>query len=238
MNLQQKWDALVSEASRRGKQYIESLYPNPPDKFYKVYYTGKHEEFIITGSHYQFPFPIYPTGKKPTKADVQKLSDSLSKPMDFLEDMVYFDYYYIWDSKTGQKATTAIKGADLHSEGTILSEEEARQGADIVKAKWEEDQAWKALHKKDANYDYQSNGYKFLGWQNGWRHVYFDKDGNVATDEKLRKSFGYLTADYPEYGKCRDAKHRTISVQHDNRGSENTVSCPECKIYYKYDCSD
>ena len=26
-------------------------------------------------------------------------------------------------------------------------------------------------------------GYKFLGWQNGWKHVYFDEDGNQTTGD-------------------------------------------------------
>lgn len=84
----------------------------------------------------------------------------------------------------------------------------------------------------------KEEGYKFLGWQNGWKSVYFDANGNVTTDDKTRKSFGYLTADYPEYGKCRDEKHKRDDVQHNPRGSENTVSCDICKIYWKYDCSD
>ena len=88
------------------------------------------------------------------------------------------------------------------------------------------------------DFDYKVNGYKFLGWQNGWKHVHFDKDGNVTEDKDKRVSFGYRTEDYPEYGKCRDLKHKHTDIQYDRRGSENTVSCPICKIYWKYDCSD
>lgn len=80
--------------------------------------------------------------------------------------------------------------------------------------------------------------YKFLGWQNGWKHVYFDKDGNVTINDREKKTFGYLTKDHPEYGACRDAGHKIDEVSHNNRGSENTCSCDICKIYYKYDCSD
>lgn len=84
----------------------------------------------------------------------------------------------------------------------------------------------------------QQSGYKFLGWQNGWKHVYFDEDGNETEDNSKKRTFGYRTADYPEYGKCRELKHAKDEIQHNPRGSENTVSCDECKIYYKYDCSD
>lgn len=96
---------------------------------------------------------------------------------------------------------------------------------------------------KILNQSLKDAGYKFLGWQNGWKHVYFDEDGKVTTGdllkgEKPQRTFGYLTADYPEYGKCRDQKHPLDEVSHNNRGSENTVSCDVCRIYWKYDCSD
>ena len=91
---------------------------------------------------------------------------------------------------------------------------------------------------KELDQKLKEAGYKFLGWQNGWKHVYFDKDGNVTTNEKEKKTFGYTKEDYPEYGNCRELKHSIDDVSHSNRGSENTVSCDICKIYWKYDCSD
>lgn len=81
-------------------------------------------------------------------------------------------------------------------------------------------------------------GYKFLGWMNGWKNVYLDENKQVTTDESKYKYFDYLTSDHPEYGGCRDAKHKVDEVSHSNRGSENTCSCDICKIYWKYDCSD
>jgi hypothetical protein len=96
---------------------------------------------------------------------------------------------------------------------------------------------------KELNRELESKGYKFLGWQNGWKHVYFDEDGkqtagDLLKGEKPKKQFGYLPADYPEYCKCVDAGHAHGNIQHNPRGSENTVSCDICKIYWKYDCSD
>ena len=82
--------------------------------------------------------------------------------------------------------------------------------------------------------------YKFLGCQNGWKHVYFDEDGNQTTGgpgEKPKRTFGYLTADYPEYGKCRDAGHKHHEMQLTASGSDNVVWCDICKIYWEYDCS-
>lgn len=81
-------------------------------------------------------------------------------------------------------------------------------------------------------------GYKFLGWQNGWATNPHTKD------EKGNPKFGGYK-DQLDYSACLEKghnDHRNVehwdSVQHDNRGSENTVSCDACRIYWKYDCSD
>jgi len=83
---------------------------------------------------------------------------------------------------------------------------------------------------KELNRELESKGYKFLGWQNGWLYV----DGKVSPDK------------HPEYCECLNKGHNKwdhpdgpwASYQHNSRGSENTVSCNICKIYWKYDCSD
>ncbi len=54
-------------------------------------------------------------------------------------------------------------------------------------------------------------GYIFLGWANGW-------------------------GDRPEI--LKQCTHRMANVQHDRRGTENTLFCTTCKIYFKYDSSD
>ena len=83
--------------------------------------------------------------------------------------------------------------------------------------------------------------YKYLGYQNGWKSVRFDEDHNQVSGlpgEKRAVTFGYLTEDYPEYGRCRDAKHKCGEKSMNRRGSENVVWCDTCKIYWKYDSSD
>ncbi|MTV78222.1 hypothetical protein GM535_13470, partial [Streptococcus pneumoniae] len=50
-------------------------------------------------------------------------------------------------------------------------------------------------------------GYKYLGYQNGWKNVYFDEDGVETTDPKKRRSFGYRKEDYPEYMECINCGH-------------------------------
>jgi len=85
----------------------------------------------------------------------------------------------------------------------------------------------------------ETAGYKFLGWMNGWRSTHIDEDGiDVNISGKQAKHFTYTEEEYPEYRHCIDAKHHRDNIQHNPRGSENTVSCDICKIYWKYDCSD
>jgi hypothetical protein len=81
-------------------------------------------------------------------------------------------------------------------------------------------------------------GYRFLGWQNGW-----EMNPNIK-DEKGNVKFGGYK-NQPEYLACVEKGHNDYknaehwdSISHNNRGSENTVSCDACKIYWKYDCSD
>lgn len=84
-------------------------------------------------------------------------------------------------------------------------------------------------------------GYKDLGWQNGWKHVYFDENDQVTPDRSKAKYAGYTEEDYPEYGKCKRLKHKHENYDNSlfqNRGTDNIVICHECKIYWHYDCSD
>lgn len=57
-------------------------------------------------------------------------------------------------------------------------------------------------------------GYNYLGWANGW------------------------SKNPPELQKCRDEKHSMNEISYSPRGSDHTVYCDICKIWYKYDSSD
>lgn len=238
MKLSEKWDSLIIELRKLEWEYIISIYPVHPTVFYKIEMNGALNECFITGIHYTFPFPTYYSGKRPDKKDVLTLSDNINKLFPFDEKRVYFDYKYIWDEATGRTASTAISGKDLFSDKIFFDHGTAVIKSEEVKLKVAADKLWYEQHKKPNDYNYDKNGYKFLGWQNGWRHVYFDEDHNVTEDRNKSKTFGYLTADYPEYGKCRDENHRKIEVSLYRSGAEHIVSCPICKIYYKYDSSD
>lgn len=54
-------------------------------------------------------------------------------------------------------------------------------------------------------------GYTFLGWENGW----------AKTPQALT-----------------DCKHQKKTKMHNQRGSNETTWCDECRYYYKTDSSD
>ena len=58
--------------------------------------------------------------------------------------------------------------------------------------------------------------YAFLGWMNGW-------DWNNKPDA---------------YVSCKAKGHKSIEVSHSIRGSDNTIYCDICKIWWKCDSSD
>jgi hypothetical protein len=87
--------------------------------------------------------------------------------------------------------------------------------------------------------------YKYLGYQNGWKDVYFDADGYVTEDRTKAKRVGYLESSYPEYVRCIRLGHNDSTSdphweckQHNPRGSNCTYWCEECKIFWKVDMSD
>lgn len=241
MTLKEKWDDLQTVAKRRADNFINAVYPNPAPIFWQIEgLFGKLNECRPKDLYYSYPYNLFPTGKKPTRKDVNRLSDDLTKPYEMDPDRVFLSYS--WEYSPGQVASTARKASEVFQKkegiGLYFDKKIAEEAYEKHITKAKADQEFDKLHKKDKDYNYGANGYKFLGWQNSWNHVYFDADGQVTTDPQKKKTFGYLTKDYPEYGACKEQGHRTIDVSHNQRGSEHSVSCPVCKIMWKYDSSD
>ena len=237
----EKWNHYLELLNKKADVFMDEINPLIPSMFYKVNLNGSINTCTVTDRHYSF-HGLYFNGNKPNKNDVVKITELFNSEIVFDIEKAYFNYSYVWMiTAEGEEriSKTAIKITDLFdNKMAFLSLLEAELKAKEILENNEEQRLFLETHQKDANYKYAENGYKFLGWQNGWKHSYFDENGIVTDDQSKRKTFGYLTADYPEYGKCRDEKHRRIEVRHNNRGSENTVSCPTCMIYWKYDCSD
>lgn len=137
---------------------------------------------------------------------------------------------YSWSSVNTLKDFTSIMRFDLDKAVTESQEVENKKNEEIN---------FYAKHKKDHNYNYISNGYQFLGWMNQWKTIELDRDGKPCRKTKKPvSSLGFDRKIYKDYFNCVNKKHRLITVQHDQRGTENTQSCPVCKIYWKYNSSD
>jgi hypothetical protein len=241
----EKWNYYLEIINSRTKEFIDSQKQGKiiPEKYYVVYPSGKIAETTIIDvgySHYNHNCQTFFTGKKPTKEDVDKIAKYAMGEIPFSIDNIYFEYSQIWDKEKNMSCRSRIKFNDvINRNGLFYSLPDAKIFSNKVIEENRIEKEFKEQHAKDANYDYSANGYKFLGWQNAWKHEYYDEDNNLCSETgKPQKSFGYSKKEYPEYRNCIDSGHRRIEVRHNQRGSENTVSCPICKIYWKYDCSD
>jgi len=209
----EKWNHYKTLIDHRASEYMDTISAVIPKNFYMInVFQNKVYECEVLKRIYSIQGLWY-NGKKPTKKDIIKIAEIYEQKIDFTPDKAFFEYKYHWGD--GGTARTAIKiNTLLSSNGAWLNKEDAEMALIIERKLYEENKAFDEQHKKDPSYDYPSNGYKFLGWLN-----------SGITDKEA-------------YQKCFDLKHRRIGVSHNRRGSENTISCPICKIYYKYDCSD
>jgi hypothetical protein len=235
----EKWEYFMNILNKKADEFMDSINPIIPKMFYKVNQNGTINTCNIIRRFYLFG--IYLKGNKVTNDDINKISEFSNSNINFTVDRIYFEYYYIrhYNNKEN-KISSAYSLNDLNNKKSIfLVEDLAKKKAFEIIELNNENEEFYVKHKKDSNYNYSGNEYKFLGWQNNWEHNYLDEDGNLCSESgKPQISFGYLESKYPEYGNCMKLKHKKIEVQHNNRGSENTVSCPICKIYWKYDSSD
>jgi len=241
----EKWNYYLSIINDKTKKFIDLQKEGKfiPKVYYVVYPIGKIAERTIIDveySHFKHNGKTYFNGKNPTKKDVKEIVEYSTKEIPFSTDNIYFKYSEIWNKEKNRIFISSVGFNDVINEVELfysLLDAEIRANKVLEENRIEKE--FQELHKKDCNYNYTANGYKFLGWQNGWKHEYYDEDGNLCSEtDKPRKSFDYSKENYPEYRNCIDSKHKRIEVHHDSRGSENTVSCPICKIYWKYDCSD
>jgi hypothetical protein len=241
----ENWNYYLSIIEKKTDEFIASQKEGKkiPDVYYVVLPVGRIAERTIIGteySHFKHGGKLYFNGKKPTKIEVGALATYSTMDIPFSADNLWFKYCEVWDKENNRTSTSRVRFTDVvEKKGLFYSIEDAEKQGEITRKFVEEEKAFKELHKRPMGYNYAANGYKFLGWQNGWKHVYYDEDGNLCSESgKPRRSFGYLKEDYPEYRNCIDSKHRRIEVSINQRGSENIVSCPICKIYWKYDSSD
>lgn len=240
----EKWKYYLSIITDKTNNFIDSQKEGKiiPEKYYIIKYNGQISEKSIINveySHYKHDMEIELRGKNPTKKDITRIIEYSTKEIPFVIDNIYFKSTEIYDKQTGNFSSSHIGFLDIiNKEGIFYSLEEAQIESEKIIEKNRLEKQFKQEHHKDTNYNYAANGYKFLGWQNSWKYEYYDGDGNLCSETgKPRKYHTYPKEIYSEYMNCVDSKHLRIEVSHSNRGVENTVSCPICKIYWKYDCS-
>lgn len=236
-----KWNYFWGLIDERTNKFIESEIKDKtiPEVYYTIYPSGTISERKlgkISYSHYKHGMSNFFIGKTPTNEHIKKVKLYSESNIPFTTDNLYFEYQEI-NSKFNAKSS--VNYNDIINEVNIFFDlDKAKEKSNEIIEKVKADNEFDELHKKDASYNYSANGYKFLGWQNGWKHEYYDEDGVLCSiSNKPSRSIGYTKENYPEYCNCKEQNHRKIEVRHYRNGSENTVSCPICKIYWKYDCS-
>lgn len=208
-----------------------------PSKLYTIDYDFSITELHIKNIYISHSALEYYT-KKPTKLDIANLKDFIEH--DDYCNITYIRVGYVLKNIEGniQKGSTIFKNI-LDKTVYFYSKEKAIEASKIMLKEREKAVAFQIKYAKPKNYDYNANGYRFLGWQNNWQHEYYDKDKNLCSESKKPPVyFDYNANKYPEYAHCKTMKHRLIEVSLSDTGSEHIVSCPICKVYWKYDSSD
>jgi len=218
-----------------------------PEVLYRVYPMGKISAVRVVGIHYYHrELHYYHKGlniygfyedKYISRKEVKDLKDFYDNIDSVVYDLshVFVDYEETYGD--GYVAKSFFKLVDVLGRNGIYD----NIGEAVIdsEVKIEENNRMREYREKYSNEGViGALGFDFLGWQNGWESEYYDEDGNLCSESgKERKSFGYSGDKYPRYRKCIDSGHVRINEQKTRSGSENLVVCPECKIYWKYDCS-
>lgn len=221
----ERYNNILESINYKLKQFIDYETSNIMilDKYYKVSNNGEINEIIINKTEYlntEYFTNTHFKGKNPTRIEIDIISKYL-KQISFSNEYIYFECLiknksitYIGFNNIVQKNNIFDSLLDAESfSSKIINEHKAIS-------------EFKEYHKKDINYNYSANQYKFLGWQNGWLREYYDKDGELCTNTSNNKdSFIYSKSKYSNYYQCKNLKHALIEVSHSKSGSENTVSC-------------
>jgi hypothetical protein len=194
---------------RKNEDYLNSIFYNIPKTFYIIHQydnindIGKIEKCNITAIRYNNI--INYRGDKPTKIEIEKIKKIAESDIIFTKNKIWFDY-------SGESFSSSINYEKLYNSDNICFD---IKNANIKSDLYKKEQEFLLLNKKDENYNYEANGYKFLGWLNNWKFPIIEKD-------------------HSEYANCLKLKHKLIDAEHVYGGNEITVSCPICKIYWMY----
>ena len=208
----EKWNFYKRILNRKSSEYIENIInDNVLDKFYSVDTNGDIHTNIID-SLYCAEADVGFLGRSPNNKDISRIKMLSNSDIVFSVQNIVISYYEIINE---YKSISRIKYVEYIEDKDIFIEyEEAKVVSDSRKAKCEKTKAFIEANIKPSNYDYDANGYTFLGWENTW----------IEEPQLLKE--------------CRAKNHEYVETKIGRKGMDNTVSCPVCKIYWKYDCSD
>lgn len=239
-----KWNYYLEILNNKTNEFIISQLKDldVPTTIYYIYPSGKISERNILKtnySHHRHKGKTYFSGKKPTKKEIEELKSYAESDIPFDKNNIFFDYSEKWrsDNKEYISKSSIMLNTLIEKNNIYYTLQEAEEQQKII---IEENKINNKLKEElEKNFNNIIKDYKFLGWQNSWKYEYYDEDGNLCSETgKPHKSYAYPRENYPEYRNCIDNKHKKIEISKNNRGTENIVICPVCKIYYKYDCSD
>lgn len=232
----EKWKHYKTILKQRDNVYVKEAIDavKNPKQYFQIDDRGAITIVKIYGTHYSHAYEYtYFGGKKPTRIEVNALQK-------YVESEVIYNYSNI-KVKCRQENMSFYESLEtvIDNPNTSFTVEGVFEKAEKIKTKYLENKAFDKKYAKYEGYNYEQHGYKFLGWQNNWHSVQYDKNNKLCSETGNPPTiWGYTKEEYPEYRKCIDAKHRLIHVSIGHRGTEHIESCPICKVYWKYDSSD
>jgi hypothetical protein len=226
-----KWNNFLKVLDDRLTEFLKEQNITIPQTFYKVNGRGNIDTCDLELIKYHWKLPYTSSTNKITKIMLERIEDVVKQNTNLTVGNVYITYKA---SKALVNYTASVFYNEFIDKTIVLrnvyfdnleeAELKSKEFKDIILKR----ELFYETHKKDLSYNYEANGYKFLGWQNGWEYIRIGEEQGLTPNP----------VKYPEYSKCREQEHQLIEVRRGDRGYENIVSCPLCKIYWKYDCSD
>jgi len=238
-NNTEKWNFYKSIIDIQTQTYINVITNDIklPFTYYVVYDNGDVVERILNKwdyAHHKQGGILRLNKKIPSNKEVKSIKE-------YSEAMIFnSEFIFGWcTEKKFNKYPSTISYHNFINKVDLYYDKNEADGIANLKLKKKQDRKDFIDKYRAINYNYSVDGYRFLGWQNGWKNEALDEDGMLCleTGKKPHRS-EYSRELYPEYHHCISLKHDLIDVSHNSRGTENTVCCPICKIYWKYDCSD
>ncbi len=209
----ERWEEFNNLIIQRDNEYVAQVLGDKTlNKLYHVQYQGKLDELIVTG----YSVDHYLNGNRISLYYAKKKPTriELMRIQNFYEAEPEYCPDFITVHVKGENYSTGFKLKKIRDKDFVYEDRgEAEKVSKELSEKTLIREKFLKIHQKPKNYNYLANGYRMLGWQGAEKH-------DAA------------------YQKCRELKHELVEVSENMRGTEHNVSCPVCKIFWKYDSGD